>query len=108
MAAENIIILLATGAVSGFAGGMLGLGGAFLMTPMQFMVYTRMGLPEDVAILTAFGTSLLVVLMTAISGAWRHHREKAVSWRGAGIMGGRGLLFSLGGGALADPIPGRG
>ena len=106
MSAENIIILLATGAVSGFAGGMLGLGGAFLMTPMQFMVYTRMGLPEDVAILTAFGTSLLVVLMTAINGAWRHHREKAVSWRVAIIMGGSGLLFSLGGATLAVYIPG--
>lgn len=106
MSVANIIILLATGVVAGFTGGLIGLGGAFLMTPVQFIVYTRMGLPEDVAIMTAFGTSLLVVLTTAISGAWQHHRKKAIMWRVAVIMGGSGLLFSLGGATLAAHVPG--
>jgi uncharacterized membrane protein YfcA len=106
MSAVNIIILLATGVVAGFTGGLIGLGGAFLMTPVQFIVYTRMGLPEDVAIMTAFGTSLLVVLTTAISGAWQHHRKRAVMWRVAVIMGSSGLLFSFAGSTIASHVPG--
>jgi uncharacterized membrane protein YfcA len=102
----DIFILLGTGAVAGFAGGMLGLGGAFLMTPLQYLVYTNMGLSTDVAIKTAFGTSLLVVLSTAISAAWRHHREQAVEWRVAVIMGVCSLIFALVGATLATHISG--
>ena len=108
MSPEHIIILLVTGAVAGFAGGLLGLGGAFMMTPVQFIVYAAMGLPEDLAIKTAFGTSLLVVLPTAISGAWRHHRNKAVLWRAAVVMGGCGLIFAVAGSTLATHLPGEG
>ncbi|MBN1693522.1 MAG: sulfite exporter TauE/SafE family protein [Dehalococcoidales bacterium] len=106
MSAADIFILLGTGAVAGFAGGMLGLGGAFLMTPLQYLVYTNMGLSTDVAIKTAFGTSLLVVLSTAISAAWRHHREQAVEWRVAVIMGVCSLVFALVGATLATHISG--
>lgn len=72
------IILLATGIVAGFASGLLGLGGGFIMTPMQFLIFTNMGIPADMAIKLAFGTNLLVIFPTAISGAWRHSRKGAV------------------------------
>jgi uncharacterized membrane protein YfcA len=108
MSPEHIVILLVTGAVAGFAGGLLGLGGAFMMTPVQYIVYSAMGLPEDLAIKTAFGTSLLVILPTAISGAWRHHRNKAVFWRAAIVMGSCGLIFALAGSTLAAHLPGEG
>ncbi|MDD5339562.1 MAG: sulfite exporter TauE/SafE family protein, partial [Dehalococcoidales bacterium] len=98
-------ILLVTGVVAGFASGLLGLGGAFIMTPLQYLVYTNMGVSPDVAIKTAFGTSLLVVLTTALSGAWRHHREKAVNWRVAFVMGGCGFVFGLIGATLTEYIP---
>lgn len=106
MTAPDIVILILTGAFAGFAGSMLGLGGAFIMTPLQYIVYTNMGLSPDVAIKTAFGTSLLVVLTTAISGAWRHNRKKAISWRMAVIMGGSGLIFGLIGAILSSHVPG--
>jgi len=103
---SNIIILIATGAFAGFAGGMLGLGGAFIMTPLQYIVYTNLGLKPDVAIMTAFGTSLMVVLTTAISGAWRHHKNGEVNWKVAVVMGSSGLAFGLIGATLASYIPG--
>jgi uncharacterized membrane protein YfcA len=106
MEITDIIILLATGAFAGFAGGMLGLGGAFIMTPLQYIVYTNLGLSPDVAIKTAFGTSLLVVLTTAISGAWRHHKQGEVNWRIALVMGCSGLVFGFIGSTLASYIPG--
>jgi uncharacterized membrane protein YfcA len=103
----HIVILLGTGIVAGFAGGMLGLGGAFIMTPVQFIVYTEMGLSTDLAIKTAFGTSLIVVLPTAISGAWRHSRNKAVWWRAALFMGLTSLIVAFGAATLATHLSGR-
>lgn len=106
MELAHIIILLVTGIVAGFAGGMLGLGGAFIMTPVQYMVYTDMGLTADLAIRTAFATSLMVVLPTAISGAWRHNRNKAVWWQAALIMGLTSLVVAFGAATLTTYISG--
>ena len=106
MTIVHIITLLATGVGVGFAGGLLGLGGSFIMTPVQYMLFTNMGIPPDIAIKLAFGTSLLVVLPTAVSGAWRHHRKKAVWWRAAIIMGSCGVIAAFGGATLATHLPG--
>ena len=106
MAVAHIIILLATGVVVGFAGGLLGLGGAFIMTPVQYLIFTAMGVPTDVAIKLAFGTSMLVVLPLAASGAWRHSIKGAVWWKPALVMGGIGLVCAFGGATLATHLPG--
>jgi uncharacterized protein len=106
MAWSDILILIGTGAFAGFAGGMLGLGGAFIMTPFQYIVYTNMGLGPDLAVKTAFGTSLLVVLTTSVSGAWRYHLQGAIRWRVVLVMGSVGLVFSFIGAKLATYIHG--
>ncbi len=106
MTTAHIIVLLVTGAAAGFAGGLLGLGGAFIMGPVQYMVFTNMGIPTDMAIKLAFGTNLLVVLPIAISAAWRHHRNRAVLWKAAIIMGSCSLIGSFGGTTIATHLPG--
>ena len=106
MAIVHIIILLATGTGIGFISGLLGVGGAFIMTPVQYVVYTAMGISTDTAIKLAFGTSLLVILPTAFSGAWRHSQKRAVWWKAAIVMGSCGLLASFGGASLATHLPG--
>jgi len=106
MAVIHIFILLGTGAVVGFASGLLGIGGAFLMTPVQYFIFTDMGIDADLAIKLAFGTNLMVILPTAISGTWRHHKKNAVWWRAALIMGGCSFLASYGGATLATHLPG--
>ena len=40
MTVANIAILLGTGLGVGFAGGLLGVGGSFIMTPVQYMIFT--------------------------------------------------------------------
>jgi hypothetical protein len=77
------------------------------MTPVQFWVYTAMGVPVDIAIKLAFGTNLLVVLPTAMSGAYRHHRKSAVWWRAALVLGGCGMPSALGGATIASHLPGE-
>ncbi len=103
----HMIALLATGAVAGFAGGMLGIGGGFIMTPVQYMVARDIGIPTDMAIKLAFGTNLLVVLPTAISGVWRHNKKGVVLWRAAIIMGICGIIVAFIGATLASILPGQ-
>jgi uncharacterized membrane protein YfcA len=106
MTITNIVTLLGAGLGVGFASGLLGVGGSFIMTPVQYMVFTSMGLPLDIAIKLSFGTSLAVMLPTAASGTWRHHKEGAIWWRAALIMGGCGLASAFGGATLASYLPG--
>jgi len=107
MTITAIIALLATGIGVGFASGLLGVGGCFIMIPVQYWVYTStMDLPTDLAIKIAFGTNLLVVLPTAMSGAWGHHSKGAVWWKAAMVLGGCGLLGALGGATAAAHISG--
>ncbi|OGO22734.1 MAG: hypothetical protein A2144_05550 [Chloroflexi bacterium RBG_16_50_9] len=106
MTLTHVALLLITGAGAGFAAGLLGLGGAFIMTPVQYIIFTDAGLPSDVAVRLAFGTSLMVVLPTAISGAWRHHHKGVVWWRAAFIMGICGLIFAFVGATLSVYLPG--
>ena len=108
MTTTHIIILLVTGIGVGFAGSLLGLGGAFIMGPVQYLVYTNMGMPTDMAIKLAFGTNLMVILPTAISGAWRHHKNGAVFWRAAITMGSFSLIGALIGSTIATHLPGEG
>jgi uncharacterized membrane protein YfcA len=64
-----------------------------------------MGISSDIAIRTAFGTSLLVILPTAISGAWRHNKKKAVHRKTALILGLSALVGGLVGSTLASDLP---
>ena len=106
MTSVHIIILLATGAGVGFTSGLLGVGGAFIMTPIQFGVFTSMGIPGKMAILLAFGTNLMVILPTAVSGTWRHYRKQAVWWKAALIMGSCSFIAAFGGATLATHLSG--
>ncbi len=107
MTIAHIITLLATGIGVGFASGLLGVGGCFLMTPVQYMIFTDMGIPADIAIKLAFGTNLLVVLPTAMSGTWRHNKKGAVWWKAAIIMGSCTLISAFGGATLSTHLPGE-
>ena len=107
MTVVHVIILLGTGIAAGFASGLLGIGGGFIMAPVQYIVFTDMGLSIDMAIRLAFGTNLLVILPTALSGIWRHNKQGAVQWKAAVIMGISGTATAFGGATLATHLPGE-
>jgi len=101
-----IAALLGTGVGVGFCSGLLGVGGCFIMIPVQYWIYTGLGVSTDIAIRLAFGTNLAVVLPTAASGAWGHHQRGAVWWKAALVLGGCGLVSSIGGATAAAHISG--
>jgi uncharacterized membrane protein YfcA len=104
---NHILILLATGAGTGFASGLLGIGGGSIMIPISYWLIMAMGVSQDIAIKIAFGTSLLVILPTAISGSWRHSKKNAVRWKTALVLGACALAGALVGSTLAAHLPGE-
>ena len=101
-----IVALLATGAMVGFASGLLGVGGGFIMVPVQFFLLTSIGVDPTTAIRVAFGTSLAVILPTAISGAIGHKRRGAVLTGPMAFMSISGIIAAFLGGTLASNMPG--
>ncbi len=71
------IILLTTGAVTGFLAGMMGVGGGTIMIPMMVILT---GFTQHIA----QGTSLLVMIPTGVIGAFTHWKmgnvEKGILW----------------------------
>jgi hypothetical protein len=98
--------LFLTGILSGTASGLFGVGGGFLMTPVQFFLYTTGGMDSTLATRLAFGTSLAVMIPTMISGALAHNSRGSVNWHAAATMGCAAVLGGLIGGTLAAHLPG--
>jgi uncharacterized membrane protein YfcA len=99
-----LIILAITGIGVGFATGLLGVGGGFILVPVQFFLLQSLGIDPDTAIRIAFGTSLAVMLPTALSGVYIHYKNSSVLVKPAIYMGLGGFLV---GGFIATHIPGN-
>lgn len=72
---EYFIGLILIGICAGFASGLLGVGGGFLIVPFQYFLLKYIGVNPDLAMLISIGTSLAIIIPTALSGAYRHTRE---------------------------------
>jgi len=105
--AAQITALLITGMGVGFASGLLGVGGCFIMVPVQFWELKSIGVDPTIAIRIAFGTNLLVVLPTALSGALTHHKKGAVLWKAGVTFGIAGAVGAFGGAFIASHLPGK-
>jgi uncharacterized membrane protein YfcA len=104
MSIVHIIVLLCTGLVQGFSAGVLGAGGGWILTPVQYWMYKDMGIVSDIAIRMAFATGLFVILPAAIASALGHHGRQAVWWRAALVLGSCGLVGSFGGATIASHV----
>lgn len=77
------------------------------MVPVSYWLILAMDVSPDIAIRIAFGTSLLVILPTAISGSWGHNKKKAIRWKTALTLGSCALVGALVGATLAAHLPER-
>jgi uncharacterized membrane protein YfcA len=106
MSIIQIVILLVAGIGLGFLSGLLGIGGAIIMTPVQYWLYTSAGMSTDLAIKMSFATTLAVVLPTAASGAWQHHKQGGINWKAATFMGIFTSIAGFLGASIAAHLPG--
>jgi hypothetical protein len=101
-----LIILLVTGVGIGFLSGLLGVGGGFLMVPILYWLMISLGIDTNIAIRVSLGTSLAVILPTALSGAYGHYRKEAVLVRPMLYLAATGIIGGFIGGTIASNIPG--
>ena len=75
-----VLMYVLVGVVAGVLAGLLGIGGGLVIVPMLVFCFTRQGIPDDVIMHLALGTSLASIMFTAVSSFRAHHRRGAVHW----------------------------
>lgn len=73
-------ILALAGCGSGFLAGMLGVGGGIVVVPALFQVMSAFGVPDDLRMHIAVGTSLGSIVPTSIISLRAHNKRGAVDW----------------------------
>lgn len=74
------IIYAVAGILSGFLGGLLGIGGGLILVPALLIVFSWMQLSPEIATHLAIGSSFGVILFTSLSSIWTHHQFKNIEW----------------------------
>ncbi len=73
-----LIMLLAVGLFAGFIGGLFGIGGGVVIVPALYVVFGVLGVPDDIRIKLAVGTSLATIIFTSYRSVSAHHKHGAV------------------------------
>jgi uncharacterized membrane protein YfcA len=75
-----LVAMLAAGLLAGFAAGLFGIGGGFVVVPALFVVLPLMGGLKDQYAHIAVGTSAATIVATSIRSLRSHARRGAVEW----------------------------
>lgn len=75
-----VIAFLMMGAATGFAAGLLGVGGGMLLVPFMTMMLTLKNFPPELIVHMAIATSLSTIMFTSLSSVRAHHSRGAVLW----------------------------
>jgi uncharacterized membrane protein YfcA len=99
---------IALGLFTGFAAGLMGIGGGVVMVPMLTILFTAQGLFQaSEALHSALGTSMAAILFTSLASLRAHHRHGAVLWDVVFQITPGILLGTVLGTLLASRIPVR-
>lgn len=99
--ADNIAgwpVLVLVGVVAGIVAALLGVGGGIIVVPALVLL-------AGVDLTTARGTSLLVVLLTAVTASLTNWRAGSLDIRVGWVTGLAGIPASLGAALIAQSIP---
>ena len=71
------VAVIAAGIVTGILAGLFGIGGGAVIVPVLFEVFRILGVPEEVRMQLCIGTSLAIIVPTAVR-SYRTHRAKGL------------------------------
>src|ERR1700675_5199033 len=99
---ELALMLVAVGALSGFFAGIFGIGGGAILVPVFYECFRLAGVPLEVRMPLCIGTSLAIIIPTAISSFRAHHARGAVDME---IL--KSWLLPIVIGVIAGGVPAR-
>jgi len=76
----DTLLYLLLGAFAGLLAGLLGVGGGLIIVPILAAIFIYDGLPYEIIMHLALGTSLASILFTSLSSVYSHHKHQAVNW----------------------------
>jgi len=106
MGLETIAFFLGVGLLAGVAAGFIGIGGGVIMVPVLIEVFRARGVPNEVLVHVAMGTSLAVATFSSLSSAIRHHKQGNVIWKVVPILAPTSFVAGWVAGATAQYVPG--
>ncbi len=74
----HFVALLAAGAAAGFAGGLFGIGGGFVVVPALMLILPLLGTAPEQLTHVAVGTSLVTIIFTSLRAVRSHALRGAV------------------------------
>lgn len=92
------VVALVVGLFTGIISGLMGIGGGNVLVPASTIL---LSLEQH----QAQGVSLLVIIPTAISGAWTHYKRGNVDLKVAGWLSAGAIVGGYFGARLAQGIP---
>ncbi len=75
-----ILFLVSLGSIAGFLAGLLGIGGGVILVPLFVWAFPLIGIDPSIVVHLAFGTSLAIIIPTAISSTFGHRKRGNVDW----------------------------
>jgi hypothetical protein len=96
--AMQYLIAALIGLAGGVSSGLFGVGGGIVMVPaMVYLLHTN--------IKTAIGTSLVVIIPTALTGVLKHQQLGNIDWRMAASLIPLAIVGGFIGAALTKELP---
>jgi len=96
-------LYLLLGGVVGVLAGLLGVGGGLIIVPVLATLFSTLGMPTDIIMHLALGTSLASILGTSLASVYSHHKHAAVNW-GTAIKLSPGILLGAWLGAILASV----
>src|SRR6185436_16536056 len=97
----NYLVAAIIGLVSGIASGLFGVGGGIVMVPAMVLFLS----PPIRDVKQAIGTSLIVIIPTALMGSYKHFTQGNIEWRTAAAIAPLAIAGSYLGAWLTIHIP---
>ena len=94
LSAVGAVALVVTGLASGVLAGLLGVGGGIIMVPVMVVGF-------DMSAALSKGTSLAVIIPTAVMGTWRNWRKGNVAMATGVVAGLAGMISAFGAGMIS-------
>ena len=102
----SIMLFAVLGGFAGFLAGLLGIGGGIILVPLFLWSFETAGFAPEILVHTAFGTSLAIIIPTAISSTMGHRKRGNVAWHQVTYLCLGGFFGAICGAWMASQLSG--